>query len=379
MAERPCTVAYIIDDLGLGGAQRQLVELIKVLPRERYTAHVISLSMEQVAYAPALRAARVPLTLIAHRGAWSWGTLVAVYRALRQMRPTIVHTWLFTAGLYGRVAAWLGRVPVILCAIRSVEDDKPRHYVAVDRVLRHVTQAFTVNARAIGEVLARRERVPAERIVTIYNGVDLQAFQPSPDGAIRRRLGLQSENPLVGIVGRLAPVKDHETFLQAVARIAATLPSARFLVVGDGPRQAALQALAQTLGLADRLWFWPSQSRVADILAALDVVVVSSRYEGCSNVILEAMAMGKPVVATAVGGNPELVLAGATGELVPPQDPSSLADRVVQLLSHPQRARAMGAAARQRITARFGLDQMVAQMTAWYDTVVAAQEARSGR
>lgn len=365
-------VAYIIDDLGLGGAQRQLVELLKGLARTRYEVHVISLSTAKTHYADALRSRGIPLHEIPQSGTLDWRCLRALVTLLKALRPSIVHTWLFTADLYGRVAACRARVPVIVSAVRSVEPDKPWHYVAADRLLRRVTHAFTVNAEAIGQVLAARERVSPARIHTIYNGVDLGVFDSAKaDGAVRRRVGVDVTTPLIGMVGRFAPVKDHATFLRAAAVVRRELPHARFLLVGDGPLKEEMSRLSRALGLKEHVHMWESQSDIAAVFAALDVVVVSSRYEGCCNVILEAMAMGKPVVATAVGGNPELVGHEQTGLLVPPADPMPLAEAIARLVRDPRRAHAMGQAARRRVEERFGLSRMVHQTQRLYDDVLA--------
>ena len=357
-ADRRPTICYIIDDLGIGGAQRQLVELVKSLPRDRYALHVISLSTKKCALEPLVRDAGVPLTLIPQSGIVSPRAFWRLYRTLRALRPAAVHTWLFTADLYGRLAAWLAGVPVILSSVRSVEPDKPSHYVAVDRLLRHITTGFTVNAKAIGKVLASREGVSPDRITTVYNGVDLRAFTPS--------LRNGSHAPMIGIIGRLVPVKDHATFLRAAVLISREQPAARFLIVGNGPLREALNQEVARVGLEERVQFLDSQSDTASVFAALDVVVVSSRYEGCCNVILEGMAMGKPVVATAVGGNPELIVPGETGYLVPSDDAMNLATAILQLLRDPEHARAMGQAGRRRIEAHFTLDRMVREIETVY-------------
>lgn len=373
----PVRVIHVIDDLGLGGAQRQLVELVKALPRDRYDLHVVSLSTTKTDYARTLQAAGVCLTQIPQSGKWDGRCFSMLSKLIKTGKPSIVHTWLFTADLYGRMAAWVAHVPVIISAVRSVEPDKPAHYVVVDRVLRNITSAFTVNARAIGEVLTAREHVPIGKIHTIYNGLDLRALDPSRvNGAIRRAIGVGADVPLVGIVGRLAPVKDHATFLRAAAHVHRDAPQARFLIVGNGPLRGALEQLSQSLGLSGVVRFLDSQADVAEVFAALDLAVVSSRYEGCSNVILEAMAMGKPVIATAVGGNPELVTPGRTGLLVPVGDADRLAEAILTLVRDRPSARAMGQAGRQRIEAEFTLERMMRQTEQLYRQLMAGTGGR---
>ena len=360
-------VVYVIDDLGLGGAQRQLVELVKSLSKVRYDPHVISLSTTKTDYAEPIRSAGIPLRQIPQSGKWDQRCFRTLLKSFREIKPRLVHTWLFTADLYGRLAAWAARVPGIVTAVRSVEPWKPWHYVAADRLLCWVTDAFTVNARAVGEILAAREHVDRRKIYTVYNGIDLRAFDPArTDGVVRGRIGVGQGAPLIGIVGRLAPEKDHETFLKAAGLVSNQIPQVNFLVVGSGPLQDKLQRLRGALSLEKQVHFLPNQSDRAQLFAALDLVVVSSRYEGCSNVILEAMAMGKPVIATAVGGNPELILPGQTGLLVPPQDPEGLAEAMMELVRDPDRAQGMGRQGRRRVEEQFGLERMVDETDRFY-------------
>ena len=378
MASNPVRITCIIDDLGLGGTQRQLVELLNGLPRERYDCVVISLSRDKAHYADAVRALGVPLVQIPQSGRWDWRCFWTLRRLLREQRPAIVHTWLFTADLYGRVAAWLAGVPVIVSAVRSVDPWKPRHHIMADRLLRRITQAFTVNARAIGQVLVQREGVPPSSIHTIYNGVDLKQLDPdSVNGSFRRRLGFDDRTPLVGIVGRFAVEKDHATFLRAAAQVLQRLPHVRFVLVGQGPLEADLKRLTQELRIAGQVVFMESQPRVADVFSALNVVAVSSRYEGCCNVILEGMAMGKPVVATAVGGNPELVRHEQTGLLVPAQDPGAFASAIIRLMDDPALADRLGQSGRARIEQQFSVSRMVGETECLYRALLRQRTDRA--
>ncbi len=360
-------ILHVIDDLGLGGAQRQLVELLKGLKEKNTPLEVIALSTEKTDYAQSVRDLGIPLTLISQSGKWSWSAFFTLKRALKRSRPDIVQTWLFTADLYGRIAAKMSGVPVIISTVRSVELDKPAHYVLADRLLNRWTDRFIVNAKAVGDVLTEREKVSREKIDLIYNGLDLTGLDPAKqDGFFRKKHGLSAGIPVIGIVGRLAPVKDHETFLKAAALAAADLPEAVFVVVGGGPLKATLESQAKRLGLSSRVRFLESQLQVAEVYSGLDLLVVSSLYEGCSNVVLEAMAMGKPVIATSVGGNPELVIQGKTGLLVPPKDAGLLAQRIKEMVLQPQKRLEMGRQARLMVKERFTLGRMVDQTEAVY-------------
>jgi glycosyltransferase involved in cell wall biosynthesis len=212
---------------------------------------------------------------------------------------------------------------------------------------------------------------PAERLHTVLNGVDLQHFRPSRDrGASRAPLGLPLTVPVIGTVARLSPEKDQFTLLQAFARVRQALPEARLVIVGDGPLRPDLTAQSQELGVAEHTLFLGERSDVAALFGAMDVFCLPSRTEGTSLTLLEAMASGLPVVATAVGGTPEVVEADRSGFLVPPAEPQALADALVRVLKHPDLADRMGAAGRGIVAARYSLRAMVEQYSELYERML---------
>ena len=321
-------IVCIIDDLGRGGAQRQLVELAKGLDRRRFALRVIALSVEKVTYRSALEALGVPVALIGHHGAFSPTTLLRVYRLLRRWRPALVQTWLFTADCYGRLAARLAGVPSVISTVRSPEPDKPRRYIWVDRWLAGITDRVVVNAACTAEVCQRRERIPARKLAVVYNGIDPALFDIArADGTAHAALALPASVRIVGSVGRLEPVKRYDDLVAAFAPIARRDPRLHLCLVGEGRLRDALARQAQDAGIADRVHLSGAQpaEAIADLVAAMEVFVLPSEYEGCSNAILEAMAMGKPVVATDVGGNREL-LGNAKSVHSPPSPPHIVAD-----------------------------------------------------
>lgn len=374
---RPFAVCFVIDDLGSAGAQQQLLTLVRGLPRAQFAPSVIALSTVKRGLEPAFRDAGVPLTLLEHSGRWSWRTLRLLTRAIGEQRPDVVHTWLFTADLYGRLAARLAGVPSVVSALRSTDDGKPWHHVAVDRALRHLTDAYTVNAEVVGRVLRERDHVPSAKIHTIYNGVDVEPCRPEDADRVRQAAGCRDGDLLVGIVGRLSPVKGHAVFLDAAAEVARRLDHVRFAVVGDGPLRGELERLAAARGISERVAFFGDVRPIAPVHAALDLLVVASHFEGCSNVILEAMAAGKPVVATAVGGNPELVMPGDTGVLVPDGDPAAMARAIVETLRDRARAARRGAAGRRCFESRYTAERMIHESARLYSAVAREGRARS--
>jgi glycosyltransferase involved in cell wall biosynthesis len=259
---------------------------------------------------------------------------------------------------WGRLAAWLAHVPVICSALHST--GLPDHVEWLNRLLAPMTDAFVAVAGPHGRHLAEHEGCPAARIEVIPNGVDMERFQPgAADASLRGALGLPQAAPVAGIVAALRPEKQHELFLHAADLVHRQSPECRFLIVGDGPRRAALETLAGDLGLAGVVHFLGARDDVPQLLALLDVFVLTSKMETSPVSILEAMACGKPVVATRVGSVPQTVVEGRTGYLVAPGSADELAARILELLSDPGRAKAMGQAGRQEVVAHGSIGRMV--------------------
>jgi glycosyltransferase involved in cell wall biosynthesis len=221
----------------------------------------------------------------------------------------------------------------------------------------------------VREYQLRYTFIPPEKIVTIDNGVDMRRFDGKEEAgrAVRAEFGIAPDAPLVGMIGRLTEQKDHATFLQAVGHIRAALPKTRFLVVGDGPLRENLIEQARSLKLDDAVIFAGLRSDIPAVMAALDVLVFSSRWEGLPVTLLEGMAAAKPVVSTAVGGVPGVVGEGESALLVPAGMASVLADAVVRVLRDPALAQKLSALARARVREKYSLDSMLDRTLALYE------------
>jgi len=360
-------IAFVIDDLGLGGAQRQLLELVKQLDRKRFQATVYGLSVKKTALKEAFERAQVPVILFDQKGKLSLPVLLGLWRALRRFSPTIVHTYLFTADVYGRIAGKLAGIPILISSVRSTEPDKKWHYVLMDRFLGRWSDAVVANAQCIGELLSVRERIETKKIYTIHNGVDLRRFPyPMQNGHLRTVLGIPDGALLLGTVGRLGPEKDHRTLLHAVAELSKKNLKPYLLLIGDGPLSESLTRLGEALGIGGQLRWLGARSDIPELLAGLDLFVLPSRYEGCPNVVLEAMAAGKCVVATGVGGTPELIRSGETGVLVTPGEIEELVEVLSNLLKDLSKVSEIGQRARASVSQTFSVDRMVEKTEALY-------------
>jgi glycosyltransferase involved in cell wall biosynthesis len=239
--------------------------------------------------------------------------------------------------------------------------------------------------------------VPEEKIVVVRNGlitsedeavgynlngprhsaVGRNGSHPAPRAELCQELGLGSDAKLVGMVGRLEPVKGHRYFIEAAAQVAREHPNAHFLLVGDGQLQEEIRRQAAGLGIADRLHLLGYRKDAARVVAAFDLSVLASLHEGSPNTVLEAMAAGVPVVATAVGGTKELVTEGETGYLAPPADADTLAQRISWALAHEEERIRFAASARQAVCSNYGMSRMVSEMERLYDQLVAQEERSS--
>jgi len=284
----------------------------------------------------------------------------------------VVHTWLFTADTYGRMAARRAGVRRIVCAMRNTIDDMPPRQRLVNRALTGWTSAVTVNAEAIRKGLVEQGGVPSAKIRTIYNGIYLNglAEDSSAQDLSPSDWPVRAGVPVVGMIARLSAQKDHRTFLEAARLVAQQKHETVFVLIGDGPMRPAIEGWIQELGLAGKVHLLGERKEARQFLPLFTVCALASRYEGCSNVIMEAMAAARPVVASDVGGNRELIVDGKTGLVVPPRDASALAQAILSLLQDPPRAGAMGLAGRERMQREFTMDAAAQRTRQLYEELM---------
>lgn len=296
-------------------------------------------------------------------------------RLMRRERFTIVHTHCSKAGLIGRVAARLAGVPVVvhtfhvLAVHKGLSRLRRRSYLLLDRLARPLADRYVAVAPRIAREAVEQRLVSAGDIVAVPSAVDLQHIPTTADPQVRAELGLAPDRPLVGTVGRMVAQKCPLDFVRMCHLVHRQRPEVQFVMVGDATLESA-GLEAQTHREADRLGvpllFTGFRADAPRIAAGFDVYVVPSLYEGLGRALTEAMASGRPVVATAVNGVPDLVEPGATGLLAEPGDPASLARAVLWMLDHPDEAAAMGDQGRERVRSFFGPDVMCAALDALY-------------
>jgi glycosyltransferase involved in cell wall biosynthesis len=299
--------------------------------------------------------------------------LLSIRQYLERVRPTIVHTFLLTASLYGRLAAMLARVPVVIGTEVNVYANKRKRHVVAEQWLLRGTDAVIVSAASVRDFYIDQVHADPSKIEVIYNAVDWSQLQTTLDRpAMRSALGLSEDVPLIGIIARLTEQKAHKVLFDALAETQG-LAAAHLLVIGDGELRPDLEARAASLRIDSRVHFLGARRDLGNLLSAMDVFVMPSFWEGLPLSMVLAMGAALPVVATSVAGIPEVVQHGRTGLLVPPGDSHALGDALTRVVASPELRHDLGTSAREYVLPRFGSTGYVDAVTAVYDRLLAAK------
>jgi len=369
-------VLQLIPTLDRSGAEKQMVLLALGLPRDRFRVEVAALT-RLGPLAKELEAGGVPVTLIGKRFKVDPVAYLKLARLLKRGRFDVVQTWIYAADTYGRVAARRAKVPVVVTAEMAVDLWKGRQERAMDRFLARWTDRVVGNSDAVVDFY-RELGIPPEKLAMIPSGIGPEEPPEVDPGAVKASLGLPAGCSLAIFAGRLAEQKGVDTLIEALDILQHIRPDLRTLIVGEGPLRARLEATARAFQLLDSglVRFLGHREDVPRLLAASDLLVLPSLYEGLPNVVLEAMRFGKPVVATAAPGTTELVVHGQTGLLVPVKDHVALARAIRDVVDDPDRGRALGRAGRARVESGFTADRMIERFAELYETLASEKQAR---
>jgi glycosyltransferase involved in cell wall biosynthesis len=375
-------VMRVITRLNIGGPARQAILLSHALVARGYAPHLVwgTVAADEGELTLPREIPNTHLALLRRelRPADDVRALWELRRLMRERRPQIVHTHMAKAGALGRLATRRTGVPVVIHTFHGHVLEgyfpgwKSRAFLATERGLARISDALVAVSPAIRDELLDLGIGRPDQWRVIPVGLDLHDLLTLDVDRVRARqaLGLPQTGSVVGIVGRLVPIKDHVTFLDAAARIAHDRSDVTFVVVGGGELRSELEVRARHL-LGDRCRFLGWVMDLTTLYAALDLVVLASRNEGTPVALIEAGAAGKPVVATRVGGVADVVQDGKTGLLVPPGDPAAVAAGISALLDDPARARALGEAARGEANARFTIERLADDLTRLYGELLA--------
>jgi glycosyltransferase involved in cell wall biosynthesis len=396
-------LVHVIPSIGMGGVQRQLVLLLKNRSQEfrhrvvvmrsedRFFGPELSecgvgvyyLDSEEVRSALALSPGRPaqsglhPLFAVVTSSLPLCSEIIKLSLFLRTLnpRPDLVHCWLLYANLAGSIAARLARIPLVVTSVRNIQSEvnynyyDPRWQRALERATVPLANAITANAPAVAADYKTFARARADQVVTVPNGVDVEALlRLTAEERARKRqsLGLNLDDVVIGTVARLAKEKDFETFLRAVARAREKLPPLRSVIVGEGPLRAQLESFASSLDLAGVVQFVGERKDVGEVIQCYDAFLLTSVIEGMPNAVMESQLLGVPVVATSAGGTVDLIRDAETGLLAPIGDYQALASCIVRLFTEDGLWGRISLAAKKQISEGYTIEQLVARTETVY-------------
>lgn len=371
-------ILQLIDGLNIGGAEVLLVDLVRGI---KESGNDVSVGYSTPG---PLEKKLLDLGISCTRLPRLWRIDPTLFFRMCQLilreKPDILHTHLFKSDLHGRLAARLCGVPVVVSTSHNND-------IWARRLL--LGQIYGLTAKLTDQVIAVSDEVreyqiqntgiSAEKIIVIENGVNVQRFanQENAGRALRDEFQIAADVPLIGIIGRLQLQKDHDNFLKAAVRIRSELPDTRFLIVGDGPLRDELQSQTQALGLVSSIIFCGIRQDIPAVMAALDVLVISSKWEGLPVTLLEGMAARRPIVSTAVGGVSNVVSDGKSAFLVPKEDPLALANACIKILQDPALAQSIAEAGFDCVKSRFSLDAMISKTLSLYEKLLEKHDAHT--
>lgn len=379
-------VAHVVFSLEVGGLENGLVNLINTMPEDRYRHAVICLS-HFTGFRERIHRPDVRLFALHKRPGKDFGAYVRLWRLLKRLHPAIVHTRNYGT-LDGALVAALAGVPRRIHGEHGWDmtdlNGASMKYRLLRRGLCPLVQRHVAVSDDLGAWLKEKIGIPDGKVLAIHNGVDTAAFHPDPDG---KRTLADLAGPafgpdafVIGTVGRMDAVKDQATLARAFVRLFRDRPALRsrlrLAMIGDGPMRDRVRGILEQGGALASSWLPGARDDIAAVLRGIDVFVLPSLNEGISNTILEAMATGLPVIATDVGGNPELVVAGETGTLTPPSDSTALAAAMAFYAEEPAQAGRHGRAGRARAEQHFGLKTMVDAYLRLYDDLYQSRVVR---
>lgn len=371
--EKPL-IAHVIHHLMIGGLENGLVNLLNNFPEDKYR-HCIICMVDASSFKDRIKRPGVEIYQMHKKLGHDPATLVRIFHLFRKLKPAIVHTRNLTA-LEAQVAAWLARVPIRIHGEHGRDvsdlDGNNRKFQLIRRIYSPFVHQYITVSDDLKNYIIDKVGISRRRVEQIYNGVDSSRFHPAaqrlelPDSPFAGQPGV-----VIGTVGRLQAVKGQQDLVRAFALARKAQHSEevplRLVLIGDGPMRDSIVSLVRQEGIEKDVYLAGARNNVADLLPALDVFVLPSLAEGISNTILEAMAVGLPVIATRVGGNGELVQDGVSGALVPAASPAELAEVILNYGRNPELCRNHGAAGRTLVEKRFSLDSMVRNYSGVYD------------
>jgi len=365
-------ITYIIDELQIGGTEKQLIATINKLDRTKFQPYLVFLRESDFNLLRLVDCPKIKISLYSFK---SWKAVVALIKLvnfLRKQRIDIVQTFFIDSTLFGVVAAKLAGVQYVISSRRDLGFWSNKIISQGLRAVNPFISRFLVNSLAVKNYLIKYEKIPASKIDVIYNGIDLAKYFKNPFQISRNKLFPQIglDSTIVGIVANLnRKVKRVDLFIKAAAIVSKNWKNVYFVIIGDGYLRPSLEIIAKNLNIFDKVVFMGIKKNVFSYIKHFDIGVISSDSEGFSNTILEYMAAGIPTIATDVGGNNEIIEDGVNGFLVPKNNAEMMADRILMLLKNEKLRKKMGKKAKQKVKL-FSWDLKIKEIQNYYLSLV---------
>jgi glycosyltransferase involved in cell wall biosynthesis len=381
MGDKRITILYLIDTYlprldqpAVGGTEKQLSLLVSSLNPDIFRPIVVQLSSHP-SQKTTETIGNVKLFHFPTRKIYSLHGLNQIRKLVnlaKDEQVNIIHTFFEKSEVMGWLVKRLSGIPVWVTSRRDLGFKRKEIYNKIFRISSRDCNKCVANCIAVKEQTLQKEGLPEGKVEVIYNGMDFSPYQKSYNGnALRKEIGIDNQTSLVGMIANFNfEIKGHQFFIEAANIVLKKVPNVQFILVGDGALRQRFENMAEELGIRQKIHFLGKRSDIPVILSSLNVSVLCSTNEGFSNVILESMAAGKPVVATKIGGSPEMVTNGVTGYLVPPADSYSLAKAIINLLNEPNKAEEMGKAGRKIAQEKFTTEAMVKNYEKLYQELI---------
>jgi glycosyltransferase involved in cell wall biosynthesis len=342
-------ILHIYQNSKIGGVQQQLLSLFKAYNRERFNPIFCCLGPKQEMGKEIEGTGIEFISLNKLRyNRFSPGIVLELHRLMKIKQIHVVRTHRYRSNLYGRLAAFSSGIPVIIASVHDNyrTDKRPKRRI-MNHILSKITDKIVAVSEDVKEDIIRYDRIDPSKVQVIPNGIDLERFNPEKNTSnIRKEFSLEEDDIVIGFIGRIVPAKGLEYLLYALPYLKEEFKSIKLLIIGEGSLVEEFKEKAKKNNIFDNILFTGVRRDIPEILASIDIFVMPSTAEGLPNSLLEAMAMGKPVVATKVGGIPEVIRNGFNGILIPPRDHRELAMAIKNLIGNSQLAVKMGQAAR---------------------------------
>jgi len=376
MKGRPAKkILHIVEDLKVGGLEKILASIVLSLDKSKYDVQVWCLARGGH-IAQALIGQGMSVRIFNLKSYYSPLQIVALASFMKEEQFHLIHTHGYFASTFGRLAAIWARIPVVVTHVHSTYHDYGKRNLLIERVLSYFTDRIICVSQVVQKFVIEIEGINEQKTCVVYNGADIPLIIENPEKIIsgKRQWGIEQNDIVVVIVASLTENKGHKILLEAFKAVTQFLYGIKLLIVGDGPQNGVLKSMSIKLDIDENVIFVGEQDNIQEMLQISDLFVLSSLFrEGLSIALIEAIAMGLPVITTNIGGNPEIIKDGVNGFLVPPGDADRLAHAIEILVSDPELRELMGRQGRKIYEQKFTLSRMIKQIETLYDQLLASK------